>query len=412
MAEQGRGIAIVTESASFPTGMAGTSRVRLYGRGLTLAGREVRVFIVRGTEPREQSRNVEVRGVQEDVPFEYTSGRTTVPRSWPLRRVDELWGLANLYRRLAALRRNGWLGATLLYTNDLRFIKVFSGMSHRLGAPVALDLCEWPLAKATYYGLNVGMARRFMPEGMPLVDGVLPISDYLVEQIEEFRFSTGCAVPYLKVPIFVDTDRFRPSGATREGVPSFLWCGSLDYLRVVMTIVDAAVVLRNRGVRFRIDILGGTGPPYQREKLVRYISESGAGEIVRIMGFVPDEDLPATFEEATACLVPLRDDDISRSRFTTKLGEFLAMGRPVIASRLGELSQYLVDGVTAFFTRDLGPVALADAIEAVAKDRVRAEAVGRAGRRLAEEVFDYRVQGPRIASFLGGLEIRQAARTR
>ncbi len=398
-----RGVAIITEIASFPLGMAGTSRVRLYARGLSYAGMETRVFIVRGTELPESTINRAPSGIHLGVPFEYTGGRTAVPTTWAGRRLGELVGLVSLFRRLMVLRRDGWLKHALLYTSDLRFIKVFAAMAHYVRVPVSLDLCEWPLAKATYYGLNVGTARRFMSEGMPLLDGVLPISDYLVDQIEEYRFATGSEVRFLKVPIFVDTKRFCPSDSARPGIPTFLWCGSLDYTRIVMSLVDAAVLLKERGLPFRIEILGGSGLRYQLEKLLRYVERTATGDVVVIRDFIPEEELVGSYDQAAACLVLLRDDDISRSRFTTKLGEFLAMGRPVIASPIGELNRYLVDGKTAFFTRDLSPGALADAIASVANDRTRAETVGRAGRHLAETVFDYRVQGTRVAEFLDSL---------
>jgi glycosyltransferase involved in cell wall biosynthesis len=384
--------------------MAGTSRVKLYARGLSEAGVSTGILVVRGTERAGQMRNEDVRGEHEGICFEYTGGRTVIPRSWIGRRLDEAIGIMQAARRLRLMKHEG-LEYALLYTNDLRFIKIFSMMCRQVHIKVVLELCEWPLAKATYLGLNIKTARRFMVEGMPCVDAVLPISNFLKNQIEEYEYAHDCHIPHLQVPIMVDTISFQPLQSRPGGRPSILWCGSLDYTLITKNIVDAACLLRSRGnVNFEIRILGGIGPPDQLRKLQAYVARTFAADVVRIFGFLPEGELRQAYADAAACLVLLQDNDISRSRFPTKLGEFLAMGRPVIASPIGELPGYLLDQETAYFTRNLSAEALADTIEKVLNDRERAEQVGGAGRRLAEDVFDYRNQGRRVAAFLEGMQ--------
>ncbi len=392
-------IVILTESVSFPEGMAGTSRVRLYARGLIENGCSASTLIVRGTESHTNVRNIEIRGVADGIPFEYTSGNTTIPKSWALRRFDEVKGLLGAYIRLRQLKRRGALDCVLIYSNDIKFIRPFSRMCHRLGVPVVLDLCEWPLSKATAYGLNIKRARRFMHDAMRSVDGVIPISTFLQERIEEYEFDNDTAMSHLRIPILVDTSAFTPSVQADGEKMSFLWSGSLDYTRVVKCIADACRELSSKRTDFEVNILGGLGPKYQRKKLEAYIKKWELGDIVKVWDFLSYEDLVEMYRNATALMVLLVDDDISRSRFPTKLGEYLAVGRPVIATCMGELKNYLKDGETAFLVPDSSPEHLAQKMEEVMDNPQRTEEIGLAGRELAEQEFCYKKQGKRLRTF-------------
>lgn len=334
------------------------------------------------------------------VAFEYTGGRTVTPRSWAGRRVGEVYGLLQCARRLASLKRNAGLDLALLYTNDSRFIGLFSRMCHALSVPVVMDLCEWPLSKATAYGINVSRARRFMADVMPRVDGVIPISAFLEDKVEEYEYDHDCRVPHLKVPILVDTSLFTPLEAVPKGVPVFLWSGSLDYTRVTKAMIDACVLLKSDKVDFGLIVLGGISPEYQLQKLRAYIAKTMTSGIVTVLDYVDVSQLGRLYGGATALMVLLVDDDISRSRFPTKLGEFLSVGRPVIATAMGEMKRYLTDRQTAFLVEGTSPQALAQKMLDVLSDPGLAGRVGRAGRALAESEFSYLHQGARLASFL------------
>jgi len=52
---------------------------------------------------------------------------------------------------------------------------------------------------------------------------------------------------------------------------------------------------------------------------------------------------------ANALLNSLFNDIRSRARFPTKIGEYLASGRPVINNSVGEITRFLEDGVNAAY---------------------------------------------------------------
>src|SRR5262249_18591928 len=66
----------------------------------------------------------------------------------------------------------------------------------------------------------------------------------------------------------------------------------------------------------------------------------------------------------------------------TKLFEYLAMAKPVVASRLGQMSEILVDGETALLVEPGDPSALADAIVRLSKDEPLRRKLGANARSL------------------------------
>ena len=106
------------------------------------------------------------------------------------------------------------------------------------------------------------------------------------------------------------------------------------------------------------------------------------------------------YADAVALLIPLFDDLRSQARFPTKIGEYLASARPVVTTAVGEIERFFTDSKTACISPPGDPDAFADRLLAVLDDPDLASRIGVAGRRLAEERFEYSRQGPALRAFL------------
>jgi len=131
---------------------------------------------------------------------------------------------------------------------------------------------------------------------------------------------------------------------------------------------------------------------------------------ITLAGYLPRRELWALYSKASALLAPVFDDLDSRARFPTKLAEYMATGRPVITNPVGEIDRFARDGETAFMSPAGDATSCAARILHVLDNIASAEAVGRAGKRTAEENFDYRLHGPRLLTFLAQIAGLPAAR--
>ena len=117
--------------------------------------------------------------------------------------------------------------------------------------------------------------------------------------------------------------------------------------------------------------------------------EPGLAARVDLVGYLSRAELLALYERAHALLIPLFDDQRSRARFPTKIGEYLAAARPVVTNSVGEIPRYFTDGVDAIVCPPGDPVAFGRAIADLLSDPARAALIGRRGRRVAETRFHY-----------------------
>lgn len=394
-------VVILGERFTFPLGMANTKRVRLLARGLRENGVAASVLVVRALDHLDQPLNTECEGVDRGVPFEYSTGSPIRSGTFWGRRLQDSRGFIQAVWRLWRLRRQGRLDAVLLYTLDYATVRWFSFWCRILNVPVILEVCEWPRDVVAVHGGDFEKSERFCVNAWKWVEGVVPISEALEEKIREAAQRVGRSLPFCRIPILVDPVEYE--GERERGEECVLLCsGALAYRNITRMIARACGILRARGFSFTIRFTG-RATESERAVLTEAAASEGIADWVAYLGFVSEEEMARLYRQATLLLAPLPDDPQSVTRFPTKLGEYLASGRPVVTTAIGESVRYLQDGVTAFLMREGSAEALAEKIGDALSDPIRAEAVGAAGQALARMEFHYLGQGKRLADFLAGV---------
>jgi glycosyltransferase involved in cell wall biosynthesis len=191
-------------------------------------------------------------------------------------------------------------------------------------------------------------------------------------------------------PNGVDAERFRP-GVGGEGVRRELgiepdetlvgFVGTFGPWHGVVALAEAIkLVPREARVRF---LLVGSG--LLRGEVERILSEAGALSRVILTGAVEHGLVPAYLDACdvlTSPHVPLEDG----SEFfgsPTKLFEYMAMGKGIVASRLGQIGDVLQDEETALLVEPGNVRELSEAIVRLADSRPLRESLGAAARREA-----------------------------
>jgi glycosyltransferase involved in cell wall biosynthesis len=143
-------------------------------------------------------------------------------------------------------------------------------------------------------------------------------------------------------------------------------------------VVEAASRLAERGIRPHFAFIGRG----RMEKAVRdTIDRAGLGGQFNLGGFV--DDLPPVLAALDIALyVSLESEGMSRVVF-----EYLAAGRPLIASRVGVVPEVLADGENAVLVPAGDAEALADALTRLVGDPATRARLGEAGRRLVEQRY-------------------------
>lgn len=138
-----------------------------------------------------------------------------------------------------------------------------------------------------------------------------------------------------------------------------------------------AVLEQQPAARLRIV---GDGPA--AGDLRNRIGEIGLAAQVEITGFVAPQEVSRHFAEASMVVVPSRQEGFSLVAL-----EAAGAGRPVVATKVGGIPEVVVDGESGVLVAPDDPLALAEAILALAADPGRARALAANARRRAESAF-------------------------
>lgn len=93
----------------------------------------------------------------------------------------------------------------------------------------------------------------------------------------------------------------------------------------------------------------GNGP--LREQIQK-IAETVSAEHFYFPGYLPDESVAQYLRAADVLILPLRDNDINRSRCPNKLFLYLAAGRPIVTNKVGEVDGIMGDEAHYFNPSD------------------------------------------------------------
>src|SRR5881296_184359 len=125
----------------------------------------------------------------------------------------------------------------------------------------------------------------------------------LARSVLEFLGCRTLAADVRVVPLGTTPSRFRPSidpASVRrqhrlEGGPWLLTVARLDFHKGIDTVIRALPAIRATvpGTRYAVAGIGS-----RRGALEALVAELGLGEAVRLLGFVPDQDLPALYNAA------------------------------------------------------------------------------------------------------------------
>jgi glycosyltransferase involved in cell wall biosynthesis len=178
----------------------------------------------------------------------------------------------------------------------------------------------------------------------------------------------GLGVPAAKVGVVVNSPSLTRFDAATHARRAFREDGRL---RLVYTgaltptyelDVAVAAVAKIASTRPDLDVAfdvygrGDSGPA-----LAAQATELGIAQRVTFHGRIPIEHVPEAVAGADIGLAPTRHDRFTDMSLSTKVFEYAAMGKPVVASRLPMIERTFPPGTVAAYTPG-DPAAMADAI--------------------------------------------------
>ena len=127
------------------------------------------------------------------------------------------------------------------------------------------------------------------------------------------------------------------------------------------------------------------------------------------MRFLPllSHDESLRYQKGAFLTILNKNDNLQNQHgFSTKLGEVLISGTPVITTTVGEANLWLEDGVSAYIVKPGKPEEIAAKIVQAYNNEKERQAIADKGRQVAAQYFNTTYQGQRMKQFFGELHER------
>lgn len=200
------------------------------------------------------------------------------------------------------------------------------------------------------------------------------------ETARDVLITRGLGARVEVVPPGVDVDRFDwEPRAHSDGVPRILYSGRVAGGRGVRTLVKAvAAVRKRRSCRL---VLAGAVDDGFAPALNEALAEAGLGPPdVERLGAIEHDDMPRVIAQAAVCVAPAApDSERPLASFPTKLLEYMACRRAVVAPRRPAIEEVVGDGQTGLLFTPGDELDLAAAIGRLLDDAVLRERLAEAG---------------------------------
>jgi glycosyltransferase involved in cell wall biosynthesis len=158
----------------------------------------------------------------------------------------------------------------------------------------------------------------------------------------------------------------------------------------VNILINAFNIIKNKYSEHKVYLIGSWN--YDTPGHQQMIKENSLSERVFWMKEYQRDQIPNIICNADLLVLPRPDSKQARGGFPTKLGEYLATGIPVCATRVGEIPDYLQDNESVFFADPGSSDSFAKALDRALSDSINAKRIGQNGKKVAETYFNKDIQ--------------------
>lgn len=320
------------------------------------------------------------------------------------------WDLWDAASRIAFLRRKEW---HIVHAWDCRPVVILPALyakacSHPLNGKLVIDWCDWwgrggvqserpdSWAKILYSPLETFFEEAFRTKA----DATTVASEVLGRR----ALSLGVSSRHMLVlPGGADTEAVYPRNSREArsalNLPPQSWL--IGYMGAIsLTEVDLLLgcVRHVREADPNVRLLAvGVSVAGSGRSLTQVAGAQCADWIIET-GRVPFSEVSTYLAACNALVLPLRESISNSARWPSKINDYLASGRPVVATRVGAIVQFLERAEAGVLTH-CDSLSIAGELLRLRSDPVGAAEIGARGRRLAEGDLNWTAIVDRLNDF-------------
>jgi glycosyltransferase involved in cell wall biosynthesis len=375
-------------SEPFPHGMAATTRILSLAKGFNSNGVEVTVICMNKTEDYYDVINTNAAGIYEGVSFRYLMNSSIASKHKYKRGIDRYLKVIHLIRYgLKCYNRN-----TIQIYNSKEMLAaiVIKIVSTIKGSLFIKEETEHPNVRSK--AMTSILKYLFMNYHYKLFDGVIVISNKLIHY---FCSQLGYKRPIFHLPMVVDVDRF--SGTNKQNKKkAIVFCGVLDNKKEgIDVLLRAFKDIHNKHPEHTLNIYGKTIKEVEQNSYEEWFVDTtrnyDINKSAKLFGYKERAEITKIINNAAILVSPRPYSQQAEYGFSTKLGEYLISGNPVILTKVSGVKRHLSHMKNAYLCEP-NAQSIADTMSVVISDLAKSKLIGENGRRYALQNFNNKIE--------------------
>jgi len=376
----------------YPHGMAATNRIHLYAKRFKEQGHDVEIVVPMPTEiHRTKAVNFQIKGEYDGIKFRYSLSPVR-SKSFIMRRINDVFAYFNTWGYLIRTRRNSdvFLVAGIPLYNILTckfFCLIFN-------CKFVWEKTELPFVFAKKNTINIIYHKIYARFVFRLFDGIILISDNLYDY---FKDKAAKKTRFVVIPILTDTSVFIP---TENNSGEIVYAGVLNQFKDgIIDLLKAYRIFIEKMPERKLVLMGDINLSSDKEEINKFIWENNLQDKIELTGYVSRTEMIGRMCNAAVLVLAKPANLQSEYCVPTKIAEYLSTGKPVLTTNTGVIPKFLTNDKDSFLVEPGSPVKFSEALENILADYAQSQIVGKKGRILAQDQFEYTRQGDRILAF-------------
>ena len=278
----------------------------------------------------------------------------------------------------------------IVYSLSFVFVNSIKRKIKNSGIPISFNLVEWCVPSDCKHGifnlhyLNMWSCFNYL---IKTKANVIVISKLLEARVKKNGNT------YFVLPPLVDTDNyaFNPENKKKDRI-KIIYPG-IPAVKEAFDIMLKGLNCLSRDERAALEFIMTGCTKEVLEEILGKDKDllNDLSDCMNIHNFLPYNDLKKIYNESHFLLLIRRKRRTTEANFPSKIPELMANGIAIVANRVGDYSDYLVDSENSIIVDECTPESVAQALRrALNMNREEISSLSQGARMCAEKEFDYR----------------------
>lgn len=381
----------------FPSGMAPTTRIIAYSKGLIANNCTVNVYLFARVF-KDELKRAEMSGEVEGIKYRYLHRFHTIGRTNRfIRYADELVLRAKIVGHIFRDNLSSNFDYFLCSFDSINDLSAYTKLLDWFGFKKIFVADEFPIPIR-------GEMKESVPEDLlheyRKLHRIFSGRILMTEALKYFYNSSLDIKPTFILNTIVDAARFQIKMNRNSYDKVICYMGNMDLTKDNVDIIISAFSLLDYK-HYEVELhLYGEPSAKDREIVESQIKNLNLEKYVHLKGRASYNEVPKILMKSLILVNSQPNTQRAKGGFPTKLGEYLLTGVPSIFTDSGDIGNYVLDGVHAHLVEPERPDLYADKLAFVLENYSLSKGIANTGKEFVLQEFDSKSQTKNLLDFL------------